>query len=202
MSFYCRTTGRQLQSEVWHAGPVQYLEEDMLNGLIMTYSDYSGFIVVGRVDGAQWSEVRQLRGNFVGKELNSIVLSCYHSLVAFIMGTSVFLCDYEQFRILSQLNFNEERPTCVAFVNGLELLLIGTSSGLVLVYEVRKEEVSLKLKIRCSEKKAVTHVVADIRCRKIGKKTQLDSCLIFCALRDGLMVMIDLGQHVQKMPLR
>jgi WD40 repeat protein len=105
VSIYCKTTGKELQTFALHEGPILCLEEDVANGLILTYSDNSGFIIIGAIDGSHWEDIRQLKANFSGKELSCINLSVYHTWLGFILGRSVFIYDSYQLKILQKFNF-------------------------------------------------------------------------------------------------
>ena len=71
--------------------------------------------------------------------MGPIAFSSYHGLIGFSQGKCLFLCNYDQLKIMSQVNFEKFQPTALAFANGLEILLVGTSIGEVLVYEVHKK---------------------------------------------------------------
>jgi len=95
---YCRVTDKIIQVATWHVGAVQFLEEDSINYLLLSFSDHSGF-VLSRKNGQNWEELRTLKGNFIVRELISISLSAYHSLLAFVSAKSVYLVDYELFKL-------------------------------------------------------------------------------------------------------
>ena len=164
----------------------------MVSGLVLSYSDHSGFMVLGR-SGEEWAEVRQLKGKFVGKDLSSIVFSEFHGLIGFILGDVVFIVHYEQLKIVHKLVFCEEdKPTSVTFINGLQLILVGTSQGNIYVFELGREgNFEKQMKIDCGGQKIIK-VIADIECRKIGKKTKLDKCLIYCSTVSGKILVADI----------
>jgi fluoride ion exporter CrcB/FEX len=60
-------------------------------------------------------------------------------VIGFISGSSAYLIDYEQLKIVTQFIFNYEFPTGVCFVNGLGIILISTSKGMIHVLELDKE---------------------------------------------------------------
>ena len=61
--------------------------------------------------------------------MGAITFSSYHGLIGFLQGKSLFLCNYDQFKIFAQVNFESFIPTALTFANGLELLMVGTSIG-------------------------------------------------------------------------
>ena len=160
--------------------------------------------MIGKVEGEEWVEVRQLKGNFVGKEVSSIIFSSFHSLIGFVMGCSVYLLDYEQFRIVSRFNFrSENRPTSICFANGLELLVVGTAGGDVYVFEIRGEgEEWLKLKIGTSFKGQISHVLVDLQCRKIFKKISLDCLTLYYTTGSGKICSVDLTEELRNIPFK
>lgn len=55
VNFYCRDSDRTMQVASWHVGAVQYLQEDSINHLLLSFSDHSGFVLARRnKTGRNW----------------------------------------------------------------------------------------------------------------------------------------------------
>jgi hypothetical protein len=50
----------------------------------------------------------------------------------------MYLVDYELFKLSFEFVFEEEDPTAVTFINGLGLMLVGTSAGRIYVLELER----------------------------------------------------------------
>jgi hypothetical protein len=59
-------------------------------------------------------------------------------VLAFISTRSVYLIDYELFKLSFEFLFEKEDPTAVTFINGLGLMLVGTSAGRIYVLELER----------------------------------------------------------------
>lgn len=117
------------------------------------------------------------------------------------MGLSVYIIDYEQLRIIKKFTFSDKKPTSLFFVNGLQLILVGTSCGNILIYDLKKDNVELKLKItNCGD--GVNQMIIDINCRKIYTQMSMDSCILFWSVNDGSIKSVNLTNWFKGFPFK
>ena len=76
-------------------------------------------------------------------------LSVYHNVIVTTSNSNlVYLWDYEYFKLIKCLELQKnEEPTCISFINGYAILLIGTNNNKIYLqhFEFRDQNITLKL---------------------------------------------------------
>jgi WD40 repeat protein len=78
-----------------------------------------------------------MKNNFWGREINCIELSVYHNLIAVASHSHhlIYLWNYEYGKLVASINLEDKYPTCLHFINGFSMLLVGTVDGTLLAYK-------------------------------------------------------------------
>lgn len=75
--------------------------------------------------------MRSIKNAHYNKEIQLIELSVYHNIFVTAANINfVYFYDYEFIRLLGRIQLDDiEDPTCMAFINGYAILMIGTNQG-------------------------------------------------------------------------
>ena len=87
--------------------------------------------------------LREIKNVANGKEIFLMEVSVYHNILitASIGDKRLLIWNYEFGRLMGHFNFaHEEEPTCLEFINGYSILLIGTTKSMIHVVHFKLTE--------------------------------------------------------------
>lgn len=139
-----------------------------------------------------------MRGPLPGKESITITFSPFHSVFGFVMKGAVWICDYEELKVLQKMEVKGEKPVGLTIVNGVGALLIVTREGNVQVLEINQATsqfaplASLKMTSSCP-----TSIQTVFRCAPTTPNSlRVDHCSLIAANKKSEIIRTNLTQLI------
>jgi hypothetical protein len=82
----------------------------------------------------------------------------------------------------------------MCFINGLGLVVIGTSKGTIHVIELDKNEAKYLVEIQASQR-LISRLTADIKCKQVDNSLSISSNIIYCSDESGAIKLINLVEE-------
>ena len=105
-------------------------------------------------------------------------------MFALVTTNKIYLCDYESLRIVSEVELKGEKITCLKFVNGLGIMVIGTDNGSLFFIEIVDKMTKYLFNVQ-NGSESITKINVDLKCTCNNGNFRIENCLVYCVARDG-----------------